>query len=89
MSIRRTIETWVERFNETDAAVTAALDGVGLAYCLQWRVKRELAEGLLVDVLPGHAVDGPPMVMYYPSRRQTHPGLKRLVDMLRGEQDRG
>lgn len=69
--------------NETDMAVNAALDGVGLAYCLQWRVEKELAQGSLELVLPECAVDGAPMVMYYPSRRQALPGLTSLVQMLK------
>ncbi len=62
--------------NESDTFVDAALNGVGLAYCLERRVADEIAAGRLEVVLPKWAVAGPPMVMYYPSRRQTLPGLQ-------------
>lgn len=69
--------------NESDTVVDAALNGVGLAYCLERRVADDIAAGLLEVVLPKWSVAGPPMVMYYPSRRQTLPGLRQLIDMIR------
>ncbi|AKJ69515.1 hypothetical protein PATSB16_38570 [Pandoraea thiooxydans] len=69
--------------NETDVAVDAALGGLALAYCLERRVAPDLQAGRLEIVLPDWAVAGPPMVMYYPSRRQTLPGLRQLIEMIR------
>jgi len=69
--------------NETDAAVEAAVNGVALAYCLEQRVRDELAGGRLELVLEDWAVAGPHLSMYYPSRRQTQPGLRQLVEMIR------
>lgn len=69
--------------NETDVAVDAALNGLGLTYCLERRVAHDIRAGRLEIVLPNWAVTGPPMVMYYPSRRQTPPGLRQLIDMIR------
>ncbi|EHP43457.1 LysR family transcriptional regulator [Cupriavidus basilensis OR16] len=69
--------------NESDTVVDAALNGVGLAYCLERRVADDIAAGLLEVVLPKWSVAGPPMAMYYPSRRQTLPGLRQLIDMIR------
>lgn len=69
--------------NETDVAVDAALNGLGLTYCLERRVAHDIRAGRLEIVLPKWAVTGPPMVMYYPSRRQTPPGLRQLIDMIR------
>lgn len=69
--------------NESDTVVDAALNGVGLAYCLERRVADDIAAGRLEVVLPEWSVAGPPMVMYYPSRRQTLPGLRQLIDMIR------
>lgn len=69
--------------NETDIAVDAALNGLGLTYCLERRVADDIRAGRLEVVLPKWAVAGPPMVMYYPSRRQTLPGLRQLIDMIR------
>lgn len=69
--------------NETDATVAAAVDGVGLAYCLEVRVADELRTGTLHAVLPEWASLGPPLCLYYPSRHQAQPGLRQLVDMIR------
>ncbi len=33
--------------------------------------------------MPEWATLGEPIVMYYPSRRQVHPGLKQLTEMIR------
>ncbi|WP_426132598.1 LysR family transcriptional regulator [Pseudomonas sp. PWP3-1b2] len=70
---------------DTETVVNAALQGVGVAYCLSNRVQRELAEGRLVEVLPDWACIGEPLCMYYPSRRQSQPGLRQLIDMIRRE----
>lgn len=69
--------------NETDATVAAAVDGVGLAYCLEVRVADELRTGSLCAVLPEWASLGPPLCLYYPSRHQAQPGLRQLADMIR------
>ncbi len=69
--------------NETESAVLAAINGVALAYCLEWRVEKELRDGLLEIVLPDWSVMAPPFYMYYPSRRQTPPGLQQLIECLR------
>jgi len=34
-------------------------------------------------VLAKWAAVGPPFFVYYPSRRQTQPGLRRLIDTIR------
>jgi DNA-binding transcriptional LysR family regulator len=46
-------------------------------------VLSELTDGRLVEVLPDWACIGAPLCMYYPSRRQSHPGLRQLIDMIR------
>lgn len=68
---------------DTETIVHAALQGVGIAYCLENRVQQELADGRLVDVMPDWACVGEPLCMYYPSRRQSQPGLRQLMDMIR------
>lgn len=69
--------------NETDIALDAAIDGLGLAYCLEIRVAQQIADGRLVEVLPSWATTSEPMVMYYPSRRQVPPGLRQLIEVIR------
>lgn len=68
---------------DTETVVNAALQGVGIAYCLSNRVDKELADGRLVEVLSDWACLGEPLCMYYPSRRQSQPGLRQLMDMIR------
>jgi DNA-binding transcriptional LysR family regulator len=69
--------------NETEHAVDAAMRGIGFAYCLERRVQAEIASGALEVVMPRWASDGPPFTIYYPSRRQTPPGLRQLIDTIR------
>jgi DNA-binding transcriptional LysR family regulator len=69
--------------NETETSVQAAIDGVGLAYCLERRVSEELKQGKLEVVLAEWAAVGPPFFAYYPSRRQMQPGLRQLIDSIR------
>jgi DNA-binding transcriptional LysR family regulator len=69
--------------NETDLSVEAAIRGVALAYCLELRVADELRAGTLELVLPRWAAPGPAFQMYYPTGRQTPPGLRQLIETLR------
>ncbi|MEB2416686.1 LysR family transcriptional regulator [Citrobacter sp. R-1.5.2] len=69
--------------NETDAVVKAALADVGIAYCLNKRIERHVAEGRLVIVMPEWTPPEEPFVMYYPSRRQLSANLTHLVQMIR------
>ncbi|HBO4963194.1 LysR family transcriptional regulator [Pseudomonas aeruginosa] len=71
--------------NESNTAVAAALDGVGLAYCLEVGIAEELRSGRLQLVLPDWTSMGAPFCLYYPSRRQPQPGLRQLMEMIRGD----
>ncbi|MDJ0390225.1 LysR family transcriptional regulator [Roseomonas sp. E05] len=72
--------------NETDISVDAAVRGAGLAYCLENRVEAELRSGQLEVVMPDWSSMGPPFAMYYPSRRQTPPGLRQLIGLIRDQE---
>ncbi|WP_319532664.1 LysR family transcriptional regulator [uncultured Cohaesibacter sp.] len=72
--------------NATDQAIEAALQGLGFAYCLESRVRNEVATGRLELVMPNWASEGPPFTIYYPSRRQVPPGLHELIDLIREDQ---
>lgn len=69
--------------NETALGVELALTGVGVLYCLQFRVAEYLASGSLVNVLSDWALDTPPFRLYYPRGRQMAPGLAELISMLK------
>jgi DNA-binding transcriptional LysR family regulator len=69
--------------NDTETSVQAAVNGVGLVYCLERRISEEVREGKLEVLLSDWAAMGPPFFMYYPSRRQTQPGLRQLIETIR------
>ncbi|KTS44724.1 LysR substrate-binding domain-containing protein, partial [Pantoea dispersa] len=54
-------------------------------YCPERYVQAQLASGQLVRVLTDWCSEDEPLVMYYPDRRQLHPGLRRLIEMIRAE----
>ncbi|KAF1021019.1 MAG: HTH-type transcriptional regulator PgrR [Pseudomonas sp.] len=74
------------RINASDIAIGAALEGIGLAYCMEKRVQKELQAGLLQIVMPNWSSMGEPFVMYYPNRFQTPPALRQLIDLIRQQQ---
>jgi DNA-binding transcriptional LysR family regulator len=84
---RRTLEVHVDGrmiVNEFKLAIRSAIQGVGLFQLPLDYVAAELAAGRLVTVLDDWAP--PPLAgffLYHPSRRQSRPALKALVDFLR------
>lgn len=74
------------RLNASDMAIGTAVAGLGLAYCLEMRVCEELRSGALEVVMPQWASSDEPLVMYYPSRRQTPPALRQLIELIRADQ---
>lgn len=71
--------------NDPELALRAALDGAGLAYCLEPRVAGYLATGRLREVLADWCPDAPGLYLYYPGHRQVPAGLRALVRMVREE----
>ncbi|MDM9647048.1 LysR family transcriptional regulator [Rhizobium sp. S163] len=69
--------------SEDRLALIAALNGVGLAYLFDLRVKDELASGKLVRVLEDWCAPYPGPFIYYPSRRQMRPALRAFIDFFR------
>jgi DNA-binding transcriptional LysR family regulator len=69
--------------NDTDLAVRAAVDGLGIAYALEAIAEPFLRSGQLVRVLEdwSPAFDG--FFLYYPGHRQVPSALRALIDMLR------
>ncbi|MEL1221141.1 LysR substrate-binding domain-containing protein [Aeromonas hydrophila] len=62
----------------------AAEAGLGLAYCLEEEVSRQLTEGTLVSVLEPWCPTFVGFSLFYPSRHQLGNGLRALIDMLKG-----
>lgn len=69
--------------NDSDAMLRAALEGLGVAYLIEFCVERELAERRLVRVLDSFCPPFPGFFLYYPSRQHLAPKLQALVDWLR------
>lgn len=69
--------------NDTETTVDAVRRGVGLGYVLERRAQQEVESGGVEIVLPQWASTGPAFYAYYPSRKQTEPGLRQLIAMIR------
>lgn len=71
----------------TDLALAAALGGTGLTYCLEALARPYLDTGRLEITLADWAPMGPPLALYYSSRRQLPFGISALVDIIRNLPD--
>ncbi len=72
---------WV--FNTGTSIRRAALAGFGLAYLPENMIEQHIAAGQLVSVLQDWCPQFPGYHLYYPSRRQSSPAFKLVVDALR------
>ena len=68
--------------NNTDLAVRAAVDGLGIAYSIEGLAEPFLRSGKLIRVLEEWSPKFE-MSLYYPGRRQTPAALRALIDMIR------
>ena len=81
---RRTISVpGVITVNSTEAAIQAAVDGVGLAYLAEDLVQPFLKTGKLVRVLEEWSPSIEGLHLYYQGRRQPSAALRAFVDMVR------
>jgi DNA-binding transcriptional LysR family regulator len=72
--------------NDNAMLLQAAIEGVGLLRTAQPYAAAAVAAGQLVRVLDEWASPpGDGYYLYYPSRRQTRPALKALIDFLKAE----
>lgn len=69
--------------NTIDLIRDAAVRGLGLAYLPQDQVEEYVASGALVQVLKDQVPPLPGYHLYYPSRRQSSPAFRVLVEALR------
>ena len=69
--------------NDSDLALEAALDGVGIAYALDWQARPHVDAGRLQRVLQGWSPRFPGFYLYHPGRRQMPPALRAFIDVLR------
>src|ERR1700736_1213885 len=69
--------------NDTDLAVRAAVDGLGIAYSIEALADPFLRSGQLVRVLEDWSPSFNGLFLYYPGHRQVPVALRALIDMLR------
>ncbi|SEM11038.1 transcriptional regulator, LysR family [Pseudoxanthomonas sp. GM95] len=69
--------------DEAPMALAATRAGVGLGYVMEHEVADELADGRLVQVLDAYCPRFAGFHLYHPSRRQTPPALRALIDWLK------
>lgn len=69
--------------NDVDVMRDAAVAGLGIACLPLPHAERQLAAGMLVEVLAGWAPTLPPNHLYYPSRRQPTAAFRAFVDAMR------
>ena len=62
--------------------VSAILAGLGIAQLPTWAVQTQIAQGLLVEVLPQLATDGLPINLVWLKSRQYLPKVKLLLELL-------
>ncbi len=72
---------------DPDLCIAAACDGAGFAAALLPRVAPLIAAGRLVEVLADWQAPFAGLYLYHPSRRQTPPALRALIDHLRVTRD--
>jgi DNA-binding transcriptional LysR family regulator len=69
--------------DDLELVISAALDGVGLAYMSEEHGAEHLASGALVKVLEDWCQSYPGFFLYYPSRRNQPAALAALINTLR------
>ena len=69
--------------NDTDLAVRAAVDGLGIAYVAEAVANPFLRSGRLLRVLEDWSPSFEGFYLYYPGHRQVPVALRALIDMLR------
>jgi DNA-binding transcriptional LysR family regulator len=69
--------------NNTDLAVRAAVDGLGIAYTLEALAEPFVRSGQLIRVLEDWSPSFEGLFLYYPGRRQVPATLRALIDMIR------
>lgn len=65
-----------------EAQVAAVVAGLGVAQMATWLMEKELASGELVQILPGLAVEGLPLYVVWPRKKQLTPKVDALLGAL-------
>ncbi|WP_224243214.1 LysR family transcriptional regulator [Hyalangium gracile] len=70
-------------FDDSELLVAAAVDGLGLAFAPENRIRKLVAEKRLARVLEPYCPTLPGFFLYYPSRAHVAPKLKALIDFVK------
>jgi DNA-binding transcriptional LysR family regulator len=70
---------------DQELMVSAALDGIGLAFAFEGRVQHLVRQRRLVRVLADWCPPFEGFFLYYPSRRQVPAGLRAFIDVVKAE----
>jgi DNA-binding transcriptional LysR family regulator len=70
-------------FNDSELVLSAAIAGAGLACSLEAMVAPHVQAGRLIRVLDEWAQPFPAFYLYHPSRHQTPPALRAVIDFFR------
>ncbi|MBC9177133.1 LysR family transcriptional regulator [Pseudoroseomonas ludipueritiae] len=66
--------------NDTDGYVAAGVAGLGLIRAASYMVRRQLAEGRLVRILPELEAPAVPLSLLYPQSRHLSPAVRAFID---------
>lgn len=69
-------------FNNTDAGLRAAREGLGIAHLPVYVAQPDIDEGTLVQVLSGFMVPQGSLALLWPSNRQLSPKIRAFVDFV-------
>jgi len=69
--------------NTADAAIVAALDGIGIARVLSYQGLEQIASGRLVSVLDGFAPPSVPVHLVYQANRRASVNVRAFIDAAR------
>lgn len=79
-----TVPAWLA-LGDGEAELMAVLEGLGIAQLPRWLIAAQLKAGVLAEVLPGLAFDGPPIHLAWQRARATLPRLQVLIEALGSE----
>jgi DNA-binding transcriptional LysR family regulator len=69
--------------NDTIFNLTFALAGLGVAHIFESLAAPYIDHGLLIDLMPEHATEESPLVLYFPRYANEQPKLRAFIDVAR------
>ena len=74
--------------DSVEAAIDAALAGLGVARAFHYQVRQHVAAGRLVELLPEHAPQPVPITLLFQANRQTSANVRAFVEASKSELQR-